>query len=309
MKLLLFEKTEIHPSAVELLRKHEFTIFEPTDPSLPKKDIQAIFIRTYTQINQDLLSEYPGLKYVIRAGVGLENIDLKTCETRGIKVFNSPGSNANAVAELVMCFMLMLIRNITPQMQSLRHGDWRSQYLMGSEIKDKTIGFLGCGAIGKNLALKLTNFGVKELLGYDPYLTQEQIAPFGFKKCEIPDILKNADLITLHLPLNNETKNLITKKEFKQMKKNCYIINTSRGGIINEVDLIDTLKQKKIAGAALDVYETEPDIKKEFLDLKNLLLTPHIGGFTREANRAMSIQAIENFLKYLTSLRETHDSA
>ncbi len=297
MKFLIFEDPEIHPKALVLLKKNGFTLQTEIRNAGNKKEIGAFFIRTYTQVTSTLLDEYPNLKYILRAGVGLENIDIKACEKRGIKVISSPGSNANAVSELVVCFMILLIRKIPLQMDLLIKGSWRSQEKIGSELKNKTIGFLGCGAIGKLTIEKLIAFGIKEIIAYDPYLDEKTLKERRARKCELDEVLKNSDIITLHLPLNSETRGLINKEKLALIKKSACIINTSRGGIIDEEDLIKSLKNGDINGAALDTFENEPNFKKEFLGLPNVILTPHIGGFSKEADEAMSAEAVENFLK------------
>lgn len=297
MKFLIFESQEIHPKAIRLLKKNGFEAQTELSSDGDKKEIEAFLIRSYTKITSSLLDEYPSLKYVLRAGVGLDNVDIKACEKRNIKVINSPGSNANAVSELVICFMILLSRRIPVQMNLLRKGQWRDKNEIGSELKNKTIGFIGCGAIGKLATEKLRNFGVKEILAFDPYLDKETLKQRNALKRELDEVLKNSDIITLHLPLNNETRNLINKEKLALTKKGACIINTSRGGIANEEDLIAALKSGHIAGAALDVFETEPNPRKEFFEFPNVILTPHIGGFSLEGDEAMATQVVENFLK------------
>lgn len=297
MKFLIFENGEIHPKAIQMLKNNGFTVQTELSSEENKKEINAFLIRSYTKITPSLLDEYPSLKCVLRAGVGLDNVDVKACEKRGIKVINSPGSNANAVSELVVCFMILLLRRIPVQMDLLRNGEWRSKKQIGTELKNKVIGFIGCGAIGKLTTEKLRSFGVKEILAYDPYLDEATLRSRHARKCELDEVLKKSDVITLHLPLNNETHNLINKDKLALTKKGTCIINTSRGGIVNEEDLIAALKNGHIGGAALDVFENEPNFRKEFLTLPNVVLTPHIGGFSEEGDEAMATQVVENFLK------------
>ncbi len=297
MKFLIFETREIHPKAIQILESNGFSVATELSSAGDKKEIEAFLIRSYTKITPSLLDEYPSLKYILRAGVGLDNVDVNTCEKRGIKVINSPGSNANAVSELVVCFMILLLRRIPVQMNLLRNNGWRSKKEIGSELKNKVIGFIGCGAIGKLTAEKLRSFGVKEILAFDPYLDEATLRSRHANKCELDEVLKKSDIITLHLPLNKETHNLINKDKLALLKKGACIINTSRGGIINEEDLIAALKNGHIGGAALDVFENEPHFKKEFLTLPNVVLTPHIGGFSQEGDESMATQVVENFLK------------
>ncbi|KKR32848.1 MAG: D-3-phosphoglycerate dehydrogenase [Candidatus Gottesmanbacteria bacterium GW2011_GWC2_39_8] len=296
MKLLLFEKNEIHPEAIKLLKQNGIDVME----IIPNQsEIDAVFIRTYTKINSDFLDIYPNLKFIIRAGVGLDNIDSEECKKKNIRVFNSPGSNSNAVAELVISYILMLLRKMPRQINSLKQGKWRDKEFMGEELKNKIVGLVGCGAIGKLIAKKLENFGVGKFVGFDPFLSEEGLKENNIRKVELEELIKISDIITLHLPLTQETKNLISEKQFSLMKKNAFLINTSRGGIVNEKDLIKTLKEGKISGAALDVFENEPNMNKELLEIENLIATPHIGAYTHEADRAMSVEAVKNFLNFL----------
>jgi D-3-phosphoglycerate dehydrogenase len=297
MKFLVFESNEIHPNAIKLLKEKGFHVQTEIESEGNKKEIEAFFIRSYTKVTPAILDEFPNLKYILRAGVGLENVDLKACEKRGIKVINSPGSNANAVSELVICFMILLIRKIPLQIDLLRHGTWRNKEKIGSELKNKTIGFIGCGAVGRLVTEKLLSFDVHEILAYDPYLDKKTLKERNAKKSTIDDVLKKSDIITLHLPLNNETRGLIGKDKLALIKKGAYIINSSRGGILNEEGLINALKNEQIGGAALDVFEHEPNFNQELLQFPNVILTPHIGAFSQEADEKMAVQAVENFLK------------
>lgn len=291
MTIYIPEKDEIHPEAIELLRKAGIKIkYEIEDYA----QIEALFIRTYTVVDKKYLDQFPHLKYILRAGVGLDNIDIGECRRRNIKVFNSPGANANAVAEYVVGLMIMMMRNILPQMNRLKKGEWRDKLYMGEEIKGKTIGIVGCGHIGRLVAKKLLSFKVRKILGFDPFLNEDQLKKYRIRKVSLNVLTKNSDIITLHLPLTTETKNLISYKEISMMKKSAYLINTSRGGIINEKDLIMALEEKKIKGAALDVFENEPKLKKELLNFENLIVTPHIAGYTKEADKEMSIAPAKN---------------
>jgi len=248
MLIQIVEPTEIHSQALALLKKngHQLIIDEPTLAQI--KTLEAIFIRTYTQANRSFLEKYPNLKYLLRAGVGLDNIDLNYCKSQKITVINSPGANANAVAEMVIALATLLLRNFAPQNYLLTKKKWRERNLIGFEIKNKTIGLVGCGAIGKLVSKKLANYEVKQILGFDPFLNQEELIKYGIIKTELEDLINKADIISLHLPLNKQTINLFSLPQLKKMKKTASIINTSRGGIINETDLISDLgfSQKEV---------------------------------------------------------------
>lgn len=298
MIILIPEKKEIHQSAIELLIKHGVKIVYSYD----KKnliDIEGLFIRTYTQAHKKYINQFSNLKYILRAGVGLDNIDLEECNKRNIKVINAPGSNSNSVAEYVIAVMIMLSRNFLKQNNLLYKHEWRERKYMGGELTNKVIGLVGCGAIGRIVASKLESFDIREIIGYDPYLNKEFLAKFNIKKLSLDEIIRNSDIISLHLPLTKETNNLFDDKKISLMKKNAYIINTSRGGIIKEKSLIRALKKNRIGGAALDVFESEPNINAQLLNCDNLILTPHIAGFTKEADKNMSLAPVLKFIEMI----------
>ncbi len=300
MKLLLYEKKEIHPQAIKTLLSANITVITHTKLTKDQKnEIEAIFVRTYTKVTKSLLGQFPNLKFILRAGVGIDNIDLQECKKRDIKVINAPGSNANSVAEYVIALMILLLRNFSLQVESLKKGNWRLLSAKGKELKGKTIGLIGCGAIGHLIAEKLIAFKVKQVLGYDPYLDKNTLKKFSIKKTNFTILIKTADIVSLHLPLTPKTRNLISQNELSLMKKESYLINTSRGGIINEKDLIWALRTKKISGVALDVFENEPKVKEEFFSLENVILTPHIAALTKEAELAMCLDPVKKFLKML----------
>src|SRR3989344_2368839 len=289
MNIKVFEKAEIHPKAIVLLRKLGNVFDESDNSSL----VDAIVVRTYTKVTDEFLKKYPNVRFVVRVGVGLDTIDIAACKKRDIQIIHSPGSNANAVSELVVLQALLLKRKLFDQIDSLKKNTWRDRTKIGTEIAGNTIGIIGCGAIGQLVARKFAGFDTGKIIGFDPSFTDEELNNFSIVKTSLSEIYKTADIITLHVPLTPETRDMITLSEFKLMKKNCILINTSRGGIVNEQDLIQALHQKLIRGAALDVFENEPEINRQLLNLDNLILTPHIGALTEEAEEAMSVEAVE----------------
>lgn len=295
MLIYVAEKDEIHLSAIKLLRDSGHKILF----SLKDKDrskIEVIFIRTYTKLDKKFLNSFINLKYILRAGVGTDNIDTDEAKKRNINIVTSPGSNANSVAEFVVGITILLIKNINEQSVRIYKGKWRDKDLMGNDLKGKVLGLVGCGAIGKLVVKKLQGFEV-EFLGYDPYLDKKTLQESGIEKVSLQDLIKRSDIISLHLPLTPETAFLFTLKEFKKMKKNVIFVNTSRGKLVNEEDLIQALNKKIISKAAIDVFENEPMINKNLLHVKNLFLTPHIAAFTMDADFNMSFQTAQNFLK------------
>jgi D-3-phosphoglycerate dehydrogenase len=197
--------------------------------------------------------------------------------------------------------MILLLRDFSQQMSLLRRGKWRSEKFMGTELKAKTVGLVGCGAIGRLVAEKLIAFGVKDMICFDPFLDQESLIPRHITKCELEEVFRKSDIITFHLPLNSETRHEVDKKRLSLMKKGAFIVNTSRGAVINELDLIDAIQSGALGGAALDVFENEPDINSRLLDFPNVVLTPHVGSFSMESDREMSVEAVLNFLQALDS--------
>lgn len=295
-KILITEAQEIAPEAILMLKDNGYEVVDSLKNANAKK-IDGLFIRTYTKVTPDYLDQFPGLQFILRAGVGTDNIDLQECKVREIQVFNAPGSNANAVAEYVLAMMLVLLKRIPQQIEQIKNNQWRDVDSMGTDLRGKVIGLVGCGSIGKSLANKLQPFGVS-LLGYDPYLDSESLQKYAIKKCNLEDLLKSADLISLQLPLSLETAEMFGEKEFIQMKKESILINVSRGELIKEDELLWALKNQIISGAALDIVSNEPNINKELLNVQNLIVTPHIAGFTKEANIQMATGAVTNLFDF-----------
>lgn len=297
MLIYITEKDEIHPRALNLLKQKGHSLIFSVDRTNQEK-IDVLFIRTYTHATKQYLDQFPNVKYILRAGVGLDNIDVEESKRRNIRVINAPGSNANAVAEYVIGIIILSLRNIPIHMSLLKEEKWREKRYMGYEVKGKIIGLVGCGAIGRLITKKLQHFEVEEILGYDPYLDTETLAKSNIKKCELNELLTSGDIISLHLPLTVETKNLISQKQLSKMRRSALLINTSRGGIINEMDLIAALQNKTIYAAALDVFEHEPNIRRELLSFPNFIATPHIAGYTYEADEEMSMMPVIKFIKF-----------
>lgn len=300
-RILVTEAKEIHNDAIELLKKNGFDV-EFAEKDLSSKDLSSydvLFIRTYTTVDKNVLEKARNLKAIIRAGVGLDNIDLDECRKRDIRVYHSPGSNANAVASHTVALIFAVLRKIAKADKHVREGKWNRDEFLSHELDDRVIGIVGFGAIGKLVAKKLSGFDVG-FLAYDPYLSKEQIEDSNDRVKKIDDIhelVRKSDVITIHVPLVPETKYLIGEKEFGMMKPQTIVINTSRGGVVSEKALIDSLKNDRIHGAGLDVFEEEPPSNKELLGLHNVVLTPHTASMTDQANRNMSVHAVENFLK------------
>ena len=251
------------------------------------KDYDCLIVRNKTKVNKDLLYHAKKIKYIGRLGVGLDNIDTKYCLLKKINVQPATGMNAQSVAEYVASCSLSLIKNIPLLHNGTSKGRWPRTIIKSEEIREKTLGIIGFGSIGKKVSKYCSSLGLN-ILVYDKYLRAKKNK---FKFTNLSNLLKNSDIISLHIPLSNETKNLINKNSFLEMKKKPILINTSRGSIINEKELIDAYNKNLISGFALDVFESEP-VKKKFLkrikNNMNCILTPHISGVTHESNIRVS---------------------
>ena len=259
------------------------------------KDADAIIVGL-EPINSEVLDNCLNLKMISKYGVGLNNIDLKECKKRGIKIGWTGGVNRLSVSEMTLGFMLMLSRNLYITSNQLKEGNWNKSG--GFQLSGKTIGIIGVGFIGKELVRLLKPFNCKilvnDIINQDEYYKENDLIEVSKE-----EIYKNADFITIHTPLNKNTKNMISLKEMKRMKSTVYLLNTARGGLINEQDLKFALQNGIIAGAAIDAYVEEPPTDKEFLSLPNLICTPHIGGNAKEAVEAMGMSAIRHLKEVL----------
>lgn len=230
--------------------------------------------------NEDVFKLAPKLKGMARFGVGVDNIDLNSAKEHGIIVCNSPGINSSAVAEQAVALLLSLIRNIPEMNSAVRKGEWPRP--MFHELKSRTIGFLGFGAIARNVAQRLAGFG-PEMIAYDKYPNQEAADKLGVRLVSQEEVLKESDIISIHLPATDETKHLINKETIQQMKDGVYIVNTARGSIVNEADMAEALESGKAAGFGADVFEHEPiDLSGPLFKYDNYIATPHVSAETYE---------------------------
>ena len=245
-------------------------------------EYDAIMVRSATKITRGVLEAATKLQIVGRAGVGVDNIDVAAATERGVIVVNSPAGNTVAVAELTLGMMISLVRRLSPADKSVKNGEWKRSAFMGSEIYGKTLGVIGTGKIGTEVIKRAQSFGMK-VLGFDPFLTSTRAAQLDIEATTIEDILQRSDFVTLHTPLTKETRHMINAESLATMKPTAFILNCARGGIIDESALYDALKNGKLGGAALDVFENEPPKDSPLRELDNVLLTPHLGASTEEA--------------------------
>ncbi|MEY4993193.1 MAG: hypothetical protein RIS82_315 [Actinomycetota bacterium] len=288
---------ELSPATVEALGP-DFDVVnvDGTDrpallAALAKAD--AILVRSATQVDAEAIAAAPQLKVVARAGVGLDNVDIKAATAAGVMVVNAPTSNVVSAAELAIAQMLGLARHIPDANQSLKAGEWKRSQFTGAELYEKTVGIVGLGRIGGLVAQRLAGFGV-ELIGYDPYITPARAEQMGVKLATLDELMQKSDFITIHIPKTPETTGMISTEQFKIAKPNLRIVNCSRGGIIDEAALFEALSTNQIAGAGLDVFVTEPPKDNPLLGLKNILVTPHLGASTDEAQEKAGISVAKS---------------
>lgn len=257
------------------------------------RDYEALVVRSATKVNKDIISAANKLKVIGRAGVGLDNVDLEAATQKGIIVMNTPAGNTMSTAEHTFSMILALSRNIPQANASTKKGEWKRSKFMGVELYGKTLGIVGFGRIGSEVAKRALAFGMN-VFAYDPFLSREVAQALGVEIVELKELLEQSDYITVHTPLTDETKHMISTEEFSIMKNGVRIINCARGGIIDEAALIKTVKEGKVTGAAIDVFEQEPlSADNELLKLDNVITTPHLGASTEEAQVNVAIEVAE----------------
>ncbi len=261
-------------------------------------DYDALVIRSATKVTEDLLSAAKKLKVVGRAGIGLDNVDIPAATKRGVVVMNTPGGNVVTTAEHTISMMLSLSRNIPQGTATLKAGLWEKKKLQGREIFNKALGIIGYGKIGSIVADRARGLKMRVMI-YDPFVTPEQIEKSGFEGVSLETLYKEADYITVHVPKLKNTIGLLNKAAFDQMKPGVMIVNCARGGIVDETDLHDAITSGKVAGAALDVFETEPPGENPLLKLDRLVCTPHLGASTLEAQTNVAVSVAEQIIDYL----------
>jgi D-3-phosphoglycerate dehydrogenase len=263
-------------------------------------EFHALIIRNQTQVTASLLANAKKLVVIGRAGVGLDNVDVAAATQAGILVTSTPDQNAISVAELAMGLMLCLARKIPAANQDTRNGNWNRQQFAGTELYGKTIGIIGAGKIGFLTARRAQAFGMK-VLAYDPFISRDNIllSELNAELASLDDLLARADVVSCHLPATPMTLGLLNAERLAKMKSTATLINTSRGEVVVESDLLDALKSGKVAGAALDVRASEPPQAGELERLPNLILTPHVAAFTSEAQERVTAAICEDIARVL----------
>lgn len=264
-------------------------------------DYDGVIVRSDTKITAPVIAASKKLQVVGRAGTGVDNIDVKAATKKGIVVMNVPGGNTVTTAEHTLALMVSLARNVAQANASMRAGKWEKKKFSGVELLDKVLGIVGMGKIGAVVASRAIGFGMR-VVAFDPYLTREVAAKMNVELVSLDDLFARADFITVHTPMTAETKNIINKAAFDKMKKGVRVINCARGGLINEQDLYDAVKSGKVAGAALDVFVTEPPAADHPLfSLDQVICTPHLGASTAEAQVNVAVGVAEQMRDFFTT--------
>jgi D-3-phosphoglycerate dehydrogenase len=263
-------------------------------------DADALVVRFSVQVDDALMAAAPKLRVIGRAGVGVDNIDADAATRRGIVVMNTPGANAIAVAELTLGLMLALGRKLPTANSTMHAGKWERKSLQGMELRGKTLGILGLGRIGLEVARRARVFGM-ELIGHghDPFVSAAIARENGIRLCSTDELFQGSDYLTLHVGLTQQTANIVNERTLAMMKKGVRLINCARGGLIDEGALAAALKSGHVAGAGLDVFHQEPPKNSPFVGLENVILTPHIAGSTDEAEEAVGVQIALQVREYL----------
>jgi D-3-phosphoglycerate dehydrogenase len=301
MKIVLAEK--VSPGTLAVFAAEpgwEVKTYDQLPEGLPAAlaEADALVVRSAVQVDDALMSHAPKLRVIGRAGVGVDNIDAEAATRRGIVVMNTPGANAVAVAELTICQMIALARKVPTANATMHAGKWEKKSLQGSELRAKTLGILGLGRIGLEVARRARGFGM-ELIGSDPFVSAAVARENGIALVPVEELFARADYLTLHVGLTPQTNGIINAKTLATMKKGVRIVNCARGELVCEADLAAALKSGQVAGAALDVFNVEPPKESPYFELDNVILSPHIAGSTAEAQEAVGVQIAQQVREYL----------
>jgi len=299
MKILVSDK--ISDTAINQLKNNGHNVVVKT--GLPPEELEkvivdfdCIVVRSATKVKKNIIDAGKNLKLIIRGGVGVDNIDVEYAKSKNIEVKNTPAASSISVAELAIGHMLSLSRALTVADKSMKDGKWEKKKFEGYELYKKTLGIIGLGRIGRETA-RMGFYGFEmKVIGYDPYVKEVSNPPVNM--VSLDTLLKESDYISLHLPLTDETKHMISIQEFKKMKKSAFFVSCARGGIVDENGLLEALKTGSIRGAALDVFEVEPPVVNELFKLENFVATPHIGAQTFEAQERIADEIVSIISEY-----------
>jgi len=300
---LICDKTD--PVCAETLR--DFPGIEVVEkPGLTPEELageaagcEALIVRSATKVTRQIIEAAMSLKVIGRAGAGVDNIDVQAASERGIPVLNTPGGNANAVAELALAMMFCLARRLTLTAQSMKAQRWEKKSYRGSELGGKTLGLIGIGYVGAKVAKKAAALDMK-VVAFDPYVSASRAEQLGAKLCELDEVYRTSDYISLHLPKNDETVGMIDREALTKMKPGVFLIDCARGAIVVEADLLEALEQEKVAGVGIDVYQKEPPEDWSLVKHPRVLATPHIGAATGEAQIVVAQMIARQVGEFLT---------
>jgi D-3-phosphoglycerate dehydrogenase len=301
MKVLVSDN--LSQKGLEILKKAGLEVdvktgMKPDELAENIGNYHGLVVRSATKVTSKIIDAASSLKVIGRAGSGLDNIDITAATKKGIVVMNTPGGNTITTAEHTLALMFALARQIPQATASIKQGKWEKKKFMGVELFNKTLGVVGIGNIGSQVAKRSQAFAMN-VIAYDPFLSEEKAKAIGVEKVSLEVLFSRSDFITIHTPITAETRNMINKETINKMKDGVRIINCARGGIINEKDLYDALVEGKVAGAALDVFEKEPPENNPLLTLDNVISTPHLGAATNEAQENVAIAIAEQIADYL----------
>lgn len=296
MKVIICDKTE--KEYIEQMRAAGLTVdvrddITPEQLMVELPNYDGMVVRSRTKVRKDLIDACPNLKVIVRGGVGLDTIDHEYAKSKGIAVMNTPLASSASVAELAIGYMFMLARSLYKATSSMKAEKWDKKAFEGDEIGGKTLGLVGIGNIGKEVAKRANLLGMK-VVAYDPYVKEAE----GVKLVSLDELFAQADYISLHLPKTKESANMISTAQFGKMKNGVRIINCARGGIIDEAALYEALTSGKVAGAALDVFAEEPPTDWKLLKLDNVIASPHIGAATKEAQARVGAEVAEKLIAF-----------
>ena len=308
MKVLISSRSfgKINSGAIELLKNQGLEpIINPYGKKLSEQEILDLLddsvgiIAGTEKITEKVISYNNQLKVISRYGIGLDNIDIKAANEKNVIVFNTPETPKIAVAELTLTLILSLLKKVVNADKNIKKGEWKPE--IGNLLSGKTVGVIGLGRVGKQLVKFLSPYNVK-ILAYEIKPDDEFVSKNNINLLSLEELISNSDIVTIHCPLTENTKHMISEKELKNMKENAILINTARGGLVDEIALYNILKEKIIAGAAIDAFEDEPNTGK-LKELDNVILTPHLGTYTVETRKQMEIEAAENLIKGLKMVK------
>jgi D-3-phosphoglycerate dehydrogenase len=296
---------KLHDIALQMLRRDPALRIEDR-PDCPKdyilthgKNVNILVTRSETTVDKEIMDACPELRFIFRAAVGVGNIDLPYATQKGILVVNVPGKNTNSAAEMTMALLLSMLRNVVPAQTHMKSGGWDRHRFNGKELRGKSVGIVGLGNVGHRVAKFCQGFDMP-VFAYDPYISPKVFAKYGVKLCPtLKDLASHVDILTLHVPLNQETKGMITSEVLSAMKKGSYLVNAARGGIVREKDLLNVLETGHLAGVALDTFESEPNPLPELIAHPKVWCSPHIGASTDEAQIAIGETVADQILKVI----------